>query len=372
MKVIFVNVSIEKLNEYGNIKESEILPSYDKNMYIGVDIDKEYDFLTKPVIELENNVKVIKWFEKNYELYLTDKKLELFRNKLMKNLNETISLNKIHELIVNFIIKQYDENIYSLIEFSYEYPGVLLPEQISKESIPSVYMMYKSIDIYNYEEDEYTNDKQILIKQHNLMVELPMNILKTLYGLPTKISQIYRSLFPNTWAQAYFNFTDEIYIHPIINDKIIVILTFRYYDGYIDHQNTRTLLDNIKTVQFLKNHYTILSLKKDYSLNVPFPTIYGISNEFIVDDDNMDIKVSCYHPDLLFGEFIELAYGHSDLKIPGDDTFGYLNDKNAFDPHQYHYILRRLSRYLYNQPYTPYHCIMSKDDLPDKLMYFHV
>lgn len=361
MKVIFINSKCE----------GENLPSYDKNTYIGIDIEDEYNFIIDPIIELENNVKIIKWYESNYKVYLTKSKLELFQNKLMINLIEYISLDKIHQLLVEFIERQNVENIYSLIEFAYEYPGVLLPDKNYKESLPTLYMMFEPFEIYDYTDDQYSNGNEISIKQHNLMMELPMNILKSIYGLPTKISQIYRSLFPNTWAQAYFNFTTEIIIYPK-DENMIVIVCFQYYHGYDNHPNTLTLLDNLRTVQFLKNHYTILHLSKDYDLDVPFPVIRGVAKNFFVKDDNMNVKISCYHPDLLFNHFTEIEFSQTNLKIPGDPTFGYLTDKNAFDPHQYHYILRRLSRYLYDYSYTPYQCIMSEDDLPDEVMYFYV
>jgi hypothetical protein len=338
-----------------------------------MDVKEEYDFITNPVIELEDNVKVIKWYETNYELYLTENKLELFRKKLMKNLTEIISLDKIKKLLIEFIIRQSVLNVYSLIEFAYEYIGLLLPEHHSKETIPSLYMMFELFEIDSYEHHIDKHGKEISIKQHDIMMELPMDILKTLYGLPTKISQIYRALFPNTWAQAYFNFTTDIIIHPTKDEKMIVIVHFKYYHGYIDHPNTHTLLDNVRTVQFLKNHYTVLELVNEYMLDAPFPTIYGVSTAFIVDDDNMSVKISCYHPELSFGNKLKyFECSEIDLKIPGDSTFGYLTNKNAFDPHQYHYILRRLSRYLYEYPYVPYNCIMCEDDLPYDIMYFHV
>jgi hypothetical protein len=377
MKVIFFNLPTESyedyLSQYGTIKHIEIIDSYDTHTYVGVDIDKEYEF-TEPILELENDVKVIKWFESDYNVYLTTHKLELFRDKLMKSchLTEMISLEKIKSLLDEFIIRQYISNQYSLIEFAYEYIGVLIPEYYhDKESIPSLYMMFEPFELFDYVDNIIKNGKHISIKQHSIMMELPRNVLKTFYGLPTKISQVFRSLFPNTWSQAYFNFMTNIIIHPTNDDKMIVIVLFRYYDGYTNHPNTHTMLDNIKTVQFLKDHSTTLSLVKDYTLNVPFPIIFGMSNEFKVEDDNMSVKVTCYNADLEFSDNIELVYPE-DCKIPGDDTFGYLDNKNAFDPHQYHYVLRRLTRVLYDYDYIPYQCIMSEYDLPEEVMYFKI
>jgi hypothetical protein len=231
-------------------------------------------------------------------------------------------------------------------------------------------MMFDELEIFDYKDDVFKNNKNISIKQHSLMIELPMNVLKTFYGLPTKLSQVFRSLFPNTWPQAYFNFMTNIIIRPN-GDKMIVIVLFRYYEGYTNHPNTHTMLNNIDTVQFLKNHSTTLSLVKDYTLNVPFPTIFGVSKEFNVEDDNMSVKVTCYNPELEFGDDVKLNYP-KDWKIPGDDSFGYLDNKDAFDPHQYHYILRRLSRCLYEYDFKPYECIMSEYDLPEEVMYFKI
>jgi hypothetical protein len=375
MKVIIVcglEIKVEYLDKYGTILEE--IKGYDNKKYIGVDTNEDYDLVNQPVLELEKDIHIIKWFESDYTLYLTDEKLELFRNKIMKDcqLTESFSLEKMKELIETFIQNQLILNIYSLIEFTYEHIGVLLPEQThSKEPIPTLYMMFEPFEIYDYEDDVCEKGKEISIKQHSLMMELPMSLLKIYYGLTTKISQVYRSLFPNTWSQAYFNFTSNIIIHPIEDDKMIVITMFSYYHGYMNHPNTHTLLDNVKTVQLLKDKSTTLSLVKDYTLNVPFPTIFGVSNEFNVIDENMDVKVACYCPEFTFGKSIELS-PPDDWKIPGDSTFGYLNDKDAFDPHQYHYILRRLTRSFYGYRYQPYYCIMSEDDLPEEVMYFKV
>jgi len=374
MKVIFVNVPETEINTYGKVHKVEVIKGYDKQTYLGVDIDHEYDLINEPIIELENGIKIIKWFESNYEVYLTENKLELFRKKIVDtcHLTNIFTLNRMKEILIDFIQHQQVLNVYSLIEFAYEYPGVLIQEsQHPKEPIPTLYMMFEPFEISNYEDDVCTNRNQVSIKQHNLMFELPMNVLTTYYGLLTKISQVYRSLFPNTWSQAYFNFTTDIIIHPLNDDKMIVITQFCYYHGYDNHPNTHTLLDNIKTVQLLKDNYTVLNLVKDYDLNVPFPIIYGVSEEFYVNDDNMSVKVTCYHPELSFNNEIKLTFPE-DWKIPGDDTFGYLDNKDAFDPHQYHYILRRLTRRLYRYDYKQYICIMSEYDLPDDVMYFYV
>lgn len=376
MKVIFFNLPNESyeeyLSQYGKILSTEIVEGYDTHTYVGVEINKEYEF-TEPILNIDNDVKIIKWFEPDYNVYLTTDKLELFRNKFMKSchLTEMISLEKIKSLLDEFILRQCILNQYSLIEFAYEHIGVLLPSyQDDKEPIPCIYMMFEKFDIFDYTNHIIKKGKHISIKQHSLMIELPLNVLKTFYGLPTKLSQVFRSLFPNTWPQAYFNFMTNIIIRPN-GDKMIVIVLFRYYEGYTNHPNTHTMLDNIKTVQFLKNHSTTLSLVKDYTLNVPFPTIFGVSKEFIVEDDNMSVKVTCYNSELEFNDDVNLIYP-KDWKIPGDDSFGYLDNKDAFDPHQYHYLLRRLSRCLYEYDFKPYEYIMSEYDLPEEIMYFKI
>lgn len=376
MKVIFFNIPSESyeeyLSQYGEIISIEIIKGYDKQKYIGVEIDKEYDF-KEPILEIENGVKIIRWFEPNYEVYLTNDKLELFRNKIMKScqLTEMISLEKIKILLDEFIQRQSILNEYSLIEFAYENIGVLIPSfHDYKEPIPILYMMFELFEVFDYTDSVIKKGKNISIKQHSIMMELPINVLKTFYGLPTKISQVFRSLFPNTWAQAYFNFMTNIIIHPI-DDKMIVIVLFKYYEGYTNHPNTHTMLDNINTVQLLKEHSTTLLLVKEYTLNVPFPTIFGVSKEFNVEDDNMSVKVSCYNHELEFGDDVKLNYP-KDWKIPGDDSFGRLDDKDAFDPHQYHYVLRRLTRALYDYEYKPYDYILSEHDLPEEIMYFKI
>ncbi len=373
MKVIFFNLPESyDLSEYGTIHSSKMIEGYDNTTYVGVDIEKDYEFTT-PVLELENKVKIIRWFEPDYLVYLTNEKLELFRTKLMDSchLTELISLDKIKGMIDEFITRQYVLNQYSLIEFAYQHIGVLLPEyQHDKEPIPCLYMMFEPFEIFDYVDHVIKKFKHVSVKQHSLMMELPLNVLNTYYGLPTKISQVFRSLFPNTWPQAYFNFMTTIMVYPK-GDNMIVIVLFRYYEGYNNHPNTHTMLDNIKTVQFLKDRTVTLSLVKDYKLNAPFPTIYGVSNEFKVDDDNMKVKVTCYNPELEFGEDIKLVYPE-DWKIPGDDSFGHLDNKDAFDPHQYHYVLRRITRVLYDYDYKPYECIMSEYDLPEEVMYFKV
>jgi hypothetical protein len=376
MKVIFFNIPSESyeeyLSQYGEILSTEIVKGYDSHTYIGVEINKEYEF-TEPILNIDNDVKIIKWFEPDYTVYLTTDKLELFRNKIMKSchLTEMISLEKMKSLLDDFILRQCILNQYSLIEFAYQHIGVLLPPYYdNKEPIPSIYMMFDELEIFDYNDDVFINNKNISIKQHSLMIELPIKVLKTFYGLPTKLSQVFRSLFPNTWPQAYFNFMTNIIIHPT-GDKMIVIVLFRYYEGYTNHPNTHTMLDNINTVQFLKNHSTTLSLVKDYTLNIPFPTIFGVSKEFNVEDDNISVKVACYNPELEFGDDIKLNYP-KDWKIPGDDSVGYLDNKDAFDPHQYHYLLRRLSRCLYEYDFNPYEGIISVYDLPEEVMYFKI
>jgi hypothetical protein len=376
MRVIFFHLPNEMYEEYvsqyGKVHSIEIVESYDSNTYVGVDIDHDFEF-TDPVLVLDDGVKLIQWFESDYTVYLTKDKLELFRTQLMKSCHLTvmISFEKIKSLLDEFIVRQYVLNQYSLIEFAYEHIGVLLPEyHHEKESIPCLYMMFEPFELFDYTDDVIRKDKHISIRQHSIMMELPMNVLKTFYGLPTKISQVFRSLFPNTWSQAYFNFMTNIIVHPK-GDTMIVIVLFRYYDGYTNHPNTHTMMDNIKTVQFLKGKYTTLSLVKEYTLNVPFPTIYGVEHEFKVDDEDMKVKVTCYNPELEFGDSIKLNYP-KDWKIPGDDSFGYLENKNAFDPHQYHYVLRRLTRVVYEYDYKPYECIMSEYDLPEQIMYFKV
>jgi hypothetical protein len=367
MRVILLNV--EDVSNYGTFIEN--IESYDKNTYTGVDVDEI--IFTEPVM-IRDGVQMIKWFETNYEMYLTQNKLELFRKKIMDtcHLNEIFSFTKMKSILIDFIERHDVVNVYSLIEFAYEYPSVLLPEQNDdKESIPSVYIMFKPLELDEYKDDVNKYGHQVSIKQHSIMMELPMDVLKTFYGLPTKISQVFRSLFPNTWAQAYFNFTSYIIIHPLKNGNMIVITSFNYYHGYMEHPNTLTMLDNIKTVQFLKHRHVVLPLINEYKLDIPFPIIYGVSDEFKVEDENMNVKVACYHPDLTFGEEIELFDDSNDeSKIPGDVTFGFLDNKYAFDPYQYHYVLRRITRYLYGYTYRPYRCIMSMNDLPNEVMYF--
>jgi hypothetical protein len=326
------------------------------------------------IVEIEDDAHVldnmIQWYDPKNEM--SESRLEYFRMKIMKssNLIEPFSLEKMKQLLDEYLQRQSSDHIESLIELAYEYPGVLLPEQRNeKEYIPSLHIMFNGVDIFHYKEDINVNGIRISIKQHDLMMELPIHVLKTLYGLPTKISQVYRALFPNTWAQAYFNFTTDIIIHPMYNDKMIVIIIFDYYYGYNNHPNTHTLLDNTNIVQLLKNNHTLLPLTNRYTLECPFPTIYGVNALFNVNDNNMDVKVGCYNPELDFGNEIELPK-QTPWKIPGDTTFGFLEDKNAFDPHQYHYILRRISRALYEYPLETYECIMSDKDLPDEIMYF--
>lgn len=330
--------------------------------------EKEKEYVVVDMDNLEDNM--IEWYDPKIEL--SESILERFQMKLMKSchLTEPISLEKIDVLLNEYIERQGSVNRQCLLELAHEYPGLLLPEQRNeKEYIPGLHIMFNEFDLYSYQEDKPIQGIRISIKQHDLMMELPIDILKTLYGLPTKISQIYRALFPNTWSQAYFNFTTNILIHPTYNKKMIVIVVFTYYHGYTNHPNTHTLLDNLNTVQLLKHHHTVLPLTNRYTINSPFPTIYGISPTFDVIDWNMDVKVACYNDALDFGDPIELPK-QTNWKIPGDPTFGYLEDKNAFDPHQYHYVLRRISRHLYEYPLLPYECIMSENDLPDEIMYF--
>ncbi len=301
--------------------------------------------------------------------------LELLRLSIMKSCNmiELFSLEKMNSLLKEYLNRHsYPED--KLIYLVLKYPGLLLPSQDyteGKEFIPSLRISFEHPILHDYKDKIIKEDNKLSIKLHSLMIELPMNILNTFYGLPTKLSQIYRSLFPNTWPQANFNNTSEIIIHPLINDNMIVIVKFDYYHGYLNHINTITLLDNLKTNHLLKHHYTTLSLQNKIKEGIPFPTIYGLSNSFTIIDDNMDVKVSCYHPSLSFNNEINLSIP-SNCKIPGDSTFGYITNKDEIDPHQYHYILRRLSRYLYEYPYIPYQCIMSEKDLPETIMYFNI
>ncbi len=296
--------------------------------------------------------------------------LDVLRLKIMEscNLTELFSLEKMEYLLSKFLNRNPN-----MIELAIEYPGLLLPSQDyteGKEFIPNLTISLDKPILTDYHNKVIRDDK-ISIRLHSLMMELPMNILKTFYGCPAKLSQIYRSLLPNTWPQANFNNTTDIIIHPLNNGNMIVIVKFDYYHGYDNHINTITLLDNVKTIYSLKNHYTTLSLKNTLKEGIPFPTIYGVSDSFKIIDDNMDVKISCYHPSLVFDNEIYLPIP-SNCKIPGDSTFGYITDKDEIDPHQYHYILRRLSRYLYDYPYSPYKCIMNEYDLPEKIMYFNI
>lgn len=385
-EMIINNTYMKYIKSFADINEKDvkILQAYtlDKKYYhIKITIDEDIEFNT-PIFKLLNDNEstyIMKWINKP-TVSVGDNKLNQFRMKFMKscNLTEEISLEKMNSLIISYLNRQKKNSLnecYQLIELAYEYPGLLLPENRVKEGLPKLHISLEEPLIVDYDDNKLVNENKISIRLHSLMMEMPIKVLKTFYGCPSKLSQIYRSLFPNTWSQALFNFTTDLIIHPTYNEKMIVIVKFKYYHGYDNHLNTETLLDNLNTLQLLKNNYTVLKLnnvlKSTMDVNVPFPTIYGLSKTFTILDEPMDIKVTCYNTKLTFNNEIELSTVDH-WKIPGDTTYGFITDKNGIDPHQYHYILRRLSRYLFDYPYIPYYCIMSEDDLPDDIMYFNV
>lgn len=384
MKVIFLTVPQELIEndeykeyikERGDLSDIKVVQAYtlDKKYYV-VTGEIDVDSFTSPILEIRNS------YVMKSNTIIKESKIEKLKMKVMKSCNiiKPFSNEKMKIMLDHYLKRQNLNNEYQLIELAYAYPGLLLPEQhsvIGKEFLPNLYLSFEPIKLEYYKDKKIINDNQITIQFHSLMMELPIDILKTFYGLPTKLSQIYRSLFPNTWPQALFNFTTDIIIHPTYNGKMIVVVNFAPYHGYVDHPNTITLLDNLNTLTLLKKNYTTLSLDNTLTSSldktIPFPIIDGLPDCFQIIDYKMDIKISCYRPDLSFINEIQLDFP-TNWKIPGDTSFGFITNKNGVDPHQYHYILRRLVRYLFDSPYVPYKCIMSEDDLPDTIMSFEV
>lgn len=381
------DATVHSLNEYMTIDIDDAIIivdafTFQKHKYIVIKNVEESINLKlpyQPILLVQNQkhdtIMITKWdstiiTDIQLSDYITEHKLILLMKEMMFQSQIIVPIHKMKEIVTSYLkrqmINQLNTNqVIQLLELAYQYSGLLLyPQQTNdtpgREYVPELYVIFDDHKLHEYistlpHQDEYLDyGNMISIRFPCLMFELPTYVLKTLHGCLTKISQCFRAIFPNIWPQSMLNLMTRIIIYPNTDETIIAMVTFSYYTGYHNHPNTSSILDSFNQLNN-DGHWNVSLEKPTNEVIVPFPTIHGVSPNFHVDEPSMSVKVAWYNSSLDFGEQKPLPTFKKHC-IPGDQEtgYGYIPRTTQFDPHQYHYILRRIMRVLLDTPFTPY------------------